>query len=248
MIIGVTGGRNRPPTLAELEWVFALDPWRGPCVATFLRHGAGGLCDNVVGGFVRERRIAEEQRFPADWIKGRTAGPIRNRCMLDGERGELIKLPQVERLYAFRGGRGTRDCMTAAGERDIPITEVEPVVEPIPWNRHWRWSKLWGERPRQIYVGGNDRDPSKASPLANPYAYRVTPAVRRDQRAADEILGDYRKWLWARLDGPGADPRVQDALDSIEATDALVCSCWPGRCHVEVIVRAWRWWKAKQWR
>lgn len=53
--------------------------------------------------------------WPADWSRGKRAGPERNRQMLDNFRPDM--------LVAFSGGRGTADCMMAARERGVPVWE-----------------------------------------------------------------------------------------------------------------------------
>ena len=53
--------------------------------------------------------------YYAEWDKyGRAAGPIRNR--------EIVK--HADMLYAFPGGRGTKDCTNAAIEAGIGLKRV----------------------------------------------------------------------------------------------------------------------------
>jgi hypothetical protein len=34
---------------------------------------------------------------------------------------------------------------------------------------------------------------------------------------------------------------VVGVLQSITADDYIGCTCWPKRCHVEIVIAAWRW-------
>lgn len=235
----ITGGRDRHPTLVELAKA-----------AQHLHPGAvlrDGDCptgtDRYTGKWASARCGTKRDPWPADWSIGRKAGPLRNGLMLDG-----AGVP-VEKLIAFAGGRGTADCVKQARERGIEVVELEPVEEPRVWNRHHGRpvdpsGKLIGPL---VYVGGNSRDPSKASPLANPFRLAREFGESRPE-AADRILRAYKRWLWSRLDGPGRDPAVVETIERIAEGAYLVCSCWPARgyeggpgCHAEIIVRAWRW-------
>ena len=51
--------------------------------------------------------------YAADWSAGRSAGPIRNRAMLDAEKPYAV--------VSFPGGPGTRDCLRAARERKLLV-------------------------------------------------------------------------------------------------------------------------------
>jgi hypothetical protein len=150
-IAALTGGRDRTATLAELEWAAeALVDRR----VTIVRHGGCkprrvenddglsytiiGSTDTQVGDWIRARRLATIEVWPADWKQhGKPAGPIRNREMLDGRRpGELVAQPPVDFLIRFPGGDGTRDCTVAALERGLHVHWIDAREEPRVWNRH----------------------------------------------------------------------------------------------------------------
>ena len=58
------------------------------------------------------------KEYPAEWNKyGKSAGPIRNKQMLDEENIDLV--------IAFPGGRGTANMVKLAKERGIEVIEVE---------------------------------------------------------------------------------------------------------------------------
>lgn len=54
--------------------------------------------------------------YPALWSRGRAAGPLRNRFMMEDSRPDLV--------VAFPGGRGTIDCVTKAREYNLPIVTI----------------------------------------------------------------------------------------------------------------------------
>lgn len=74
------------------------------------------------GADIISKEIAESLglmviKFPADWDKyGKSAGPIRNRQMLD---------QNPDMVYAFhndiKNSKGTKDCVTEAIFRNIPV-------------------------------------------------------------------------------------------------------------------------------
>jgi hypothetical protein len=58
----------------------------------------------------------------ADWDShGKAAGPMRNRTMLAGVNSPVSN---ADLLIAFKGGRGTADCVRQARELGIPVIEV----------------------------------------------------------------------------------------------------------------------------
>jgi len=80
-----------------------------------------------------------------------------------------------------------------------------------------------------LYVG-------RGTYLGNPFHFH--PGDSRD-----ELLEQYRRWLWKKL--VERDWGVLLQLRSITEDTALVCSCAPKPCHSDVIVRAWNWAKEK---
>lgn len=66
--------------------------------------------------------LRDFQVFYADWKnKGRAAGPIRNRAMLNGFKPDF--------LLAAPGDRGTEDCMGAAKKLGIPVYTIGQILE-----------------------------------------------------------------------------------------------------------------------
>ncbi len=249
----ITGGRDRQPTIAELEDALARlrDPKarlaaRSVGKVDIVRHGACRGTDKAVAAWLKARTgdEFEIEPWPAELFGSwPSCGPKRNRGMLDGAWpgagtlfGEAAR-PPAKFLIAFRGGDGTSNCCSAAmGERWLPIEWITDVDEPRPWNRHH------GPAPDPSVYVGRTSDPRQSSPLANPWPLELAHGQSRAE-AAVANLERYKRWLWAMLKpgGPHRDPQVVEALERIGPHDHLVCSCWPLHCHAEVIVAAWRW-------
>ena len=108
--ICVTGGRFYDDAayvnaVLSLIWPFKLGQGGAP--------GADKLCER----WTEMRDPCAVTTYPAEWkARGRAAGPLRNRFMLDDF--------QPHALLAFPGGRGTADCVAAAHERGIPVWHV----------------------------------------------------------------------------------------------------------------------------
>jgi hypothetical protein len=165
--------------------------------------------------------------------------------MLDGRRQAdlfgTVTSPPADLLVHFRGGRGTADCTDAAIERGIPVELVVDADEPRPWNVHRkRWlNGEWVEAPPPgpaIYIGRSHKH-GGPSPLANPWPLEQREGESR-AAAAQRLLSQYRRWLWAQLQDPGSGARA--ALKAITPEHYLVCSCWPRHCHAEIVIAAWR--------
>lgn len=104
-------------------------------------------------------------------------------------------------------------------EADFPDVAM-PRTAPEVVNRHWYEAGL--PRPN-IYIG-------RGSPLGNPFTLR---------EHGSEALSKFRAHLWQKI--RAGDSVVMRELDRITADHHLVCSCKPGPCHGDVIVKAWRW-------
>ena len=225
MIGVITGGRDYYPELGELEQLEAVGKAQG--VTVWRQGGCPTGVDKIASGYLRARGL-EVERWPADWDKhGPGGGPIRNRAMLDGHHREGPREP-ARLLARFEGGTGTNDCTAAAIERLIAPVWIGAELEHEPriWNRHHGAPPCAGELA--VYVG-------RGSPLGNPFTLDRS---RTREAQAEEILGRYREWLWGQM--RRRSPQLA-ALHGLRADSVLVCSCWPQRCHAEVIVRAWRW-------
>lgn len=108
MTVLVCGDRN------WTDWR-AIEAALRDCKPLVVIHGAARGADTLAGRAARHLRLIEYP-MPADWDKhGRSAGPIRNRAMLDLE-PDLV-LAFHENLDA---SKGTRGCVTEARRRGIP--------------------------------------------------------------------------------------------------------------------------------
>lgn len=224
-IVAITGGRDRQPTLTELERCAKLLIARR---ATIMRHGdcrprkdkhgrMMGSTDWLVARYVAARGLAKVEAYPAEWDRyGRSAGPLRNRAMLDGKRpGELVPDPPADVLIRFDGGAGTRDCCVAATERGRVTLYIHAVAEPRVWNRHW------GDPPGPWVYSG------RGTPVGNELY---------------NLMG-YAEWLKSRIanKSPDRDLKVIDWIRALTPAHYVVCSCWPSDCHAALLVKAWRW-------
>jgi hypothetical protein len=84
-----------------------------------IQGGAAGA-DELASNWARINRIPVEQ-FDADWVSlGPSAGPIRNKRMLDEGQPDLV--------VAFPGGKGTANMLKQARKAGVEVREVgEPV-------------------------------------------------------------------------------------------------------------------------
>ena len=84
--------------------------------------------------------------------------------------------------------------------------------------------------PGQIYVG-------RPSPLGNPYL------LGRDGNR-EEVIAQYRRWLWAQLQSPGSpqERELRRLLAQAQSGELeLLCWCAPLPCHAEVVRSALLW-------
>ena len=128
------------------------------------------------------------------------------------------------------GSRATiREKLGMAAPRHQPhqARELAPTrTEPVVVNRHHYRGKRLPEP--WLYIGRNDRDPSKASPLRNPFDVR---------RYGKKAIVMYRDHLRAMVEDE--EPAIMAALLSITPAHHLVCSCAPRPCHGDVVVEVW---------
>lgn len=112
----VTGGRayaNREHLTRTLD-----DLARTRAIAVII-HGNAPGADSLAAVWARRSHVPVEA-YPADWRKGRGAGPERNARMLANSKPDLV--------VAFPGGRGTADMVRRAKDAGVRVVEV---VEPV---------------------------------------------------------------------------------------------------------------------
>lgn len=120
----VTGGREYD-NFERVAW--ALDGLHKTHGIARLAHGGAGKrrkgvtvgADRLAGEWADECGV-DVEAYPVseeEWdARGNSAGPIRNRAMLDREKPDLV--------VAFPGDKGTRDCTAAARERGLRVWVV----------------------------------------------------------------------------------------------------------------------------
>jgi len=118
-IVAVTGGRD----YRDRARVFAvLDAEHETDGIAVLVHGA---CRSGTDAFADEwahSRKVNVKWYPARWeFEGHSAGPQRNRRMLDDAKPHLV--------IAFPGGRGTASCIAEAHARHIPIYSITALTK-----------------------------------------------------------------------------------------------------------------------
>lgn len=116
----VCGGRNFANVPLVWRTLDSILRDRGPVCLVI-----EGASDDVTGPYLgadywanqwARSRFIEDLRFHADWKNfGRSAGPIRNRLMID---------LKPDLCVAFPGGRGTNNMKTLARAAMIPVMEV----------------------------------------------------------------------------------------------------------------------------
>jgi len=90
---------------------------------TTILHGDARGADRLAARWATEHGV-EALAFPADWRRGRSAGPLRNTAML---------MQRPDAIIAFPGGAGTADMIRKARVAGVPIWIVGRL--PTPDNR-----------------------------------------------------------------------------------------------------------------
>lgn len=110
----VCGGRG----YANFRYLYGfLDCFHTTVGITHLIQGGASGADYHALQWANMRNVTQTT-FKADWkTHGNSAGPIRNRLMLD--RG----MPDV--VIAFPGGKGTADMISYARIKNVPVIKAE---------------------------------------------------------------------------------------------------------------------------
>lgn len=107
----IAGGRHYANFKRVLEEVESL-----PQKPDLIIHGGATGADTLAQLVANQLSIVT-MVFPADWPRyGKSAGPMRNKLMID-QRPDL--------LLAFPGGRGTEDIIKKAREAGITYRRIE---------------------------------------------------------------------------------------------------------------------------
>lgn len=115
----ITGGRDYKPSPEEFKEMLAILVRRG--IERVITGGAPGVDTHVhraLAGMDATGLLGLELVvMPADWnLHGKAAGPIRNKAMLSE--------PGVRQLVAFKGGKGTWNCIQTAKRLGIDVHVV----------------------------------------------------------------------------------------------------------------------------
>ena len=120
MRVIVTGGRNYADERAVRSVLDYLRDRTGHL--TVIQGGAGGA-DQLARQWGWEQDGVSVVTVPANWHKhGKSAGPIRNRTMLDQCSPDLV--------VAFPGGKGTASMMRLAKSAGVPVVMIHDQASP----------------------------------------------------------------------------------------------------------------------
>lgn len=104
----VTGGRNYKNKQFLFEKLDELN-------ANFIIEGGANGADALAREYVTEKRL-QGKTYYADWdTYGRSAGPIRNKEMLESNKDAIV--------VVFPGGAGTRNCHNLAIKLGMKVVD-----------------------------------------------------------------------------------------------------------------------------
>lgn len=121
IVLVVCGGRQPVDARAVVDEATAR---LGRMRIDTLFHGAARGVDIIVAEVADQLGIPAVG-VPADWETGPSAGPRRNRMMLAVARAHARWRGREYVLLAFRGGRGTANCVSAAAELGYQIIKAD---------------------------------------------------------------------------------------------------------------------------
>lgn len=111
MRIVITGGRDNLDATTFIRVMKRICPEY--CVLGDCPTGV----DRMALNYCEDNDIKYNIHF-ADWDQhGKSAGPIRN--------GVMLREPDIDFVLAFRGGRGTENCVKQAKEKGLLVLRVE---------------------------------------------------------------------------------------------------------------------------
>jgi len=127
-VILVTGSRKHP----HPELVGNTLAVRKPDIVI---HGNSGEIDNAASWFCRQNPVIEVS-CPYPSLLGRAGGPKRNQvmcqiasmCLQQGHKVYVLAFPLDD-----GSSRGTRNCMLAAENLDIPVVKVSEIGDVCRW-------------------------------------------------------------------------------------------------------------------
>lgn len=118
----VCGGRDYYDADLVAEW---LDLYL--CHDVIVVHGDAAGADRLCAWWA-QKHGHQVIAVPADWKKkGKAAGPIRNKLMLDVHKPTLV--------IAFPGGNGTKNMMLQARACGVEVIDIEVLIEDAPVGR-----------------------------------------------------------------------------------------------------------------
>jgi len=116
----VTGSRNWEEK--ELLEDQLDDEWdeRGPFILVHGQCPTGA--DAMADDYINTCYETSIESYPADWSKGKAAGPLRNKYMVS------LLNPKTDRVIAFLkdNSRGTTGCINLALDARLPVRIVRP--------------------------------------------------------------------------------------------------------------------------
>lgn len=113
--------RDRQRAANERRFLYeTLDTFHVDNGVTAIIHGAQKGADSLAG-YWAQRKFIEAIPYPAKWKQlGKSAGPTRNRQMIDEGRPDVV--------IAFCGGRGTADMVSRARASGIRVIQAASDV------------------------------------------------------------------------------------------------------------------------
>ena len=117
MRVIVCGGRSYDEWRTVAHTLDTMDP----TISVLIQGGAPGA-DRLAEKWANTRGVPVVT-YPANWSRGKKAGPERNDFMLRDSRADLV--------VAFPGGRGTEDMIRRAEMAGVPVVSVRNCANRI---------------------------------------------------------------------------------------------------------------------